>query len=93
MGYADWDVRGGFVEAAGFAGLVESGGVCTLTLTRAGATVQATNAAQPDASTTNCGAFQVPGSQLVPGAWRATLSYQSGTAHGTSSSTTVTVPR
>lgn len=93
LGYADWDSAGEQVEAAGFvAGVVQSGGICTLTLARAGASVPVRNTAEADATTTNCGAFHVPGARLAPGQWQVTLTYQSATAHGTSAAMTVTVP-
>ena len=93
LGYADWDAAGQQVEAAGFvSGTIASGGLCTLTLTSGTATVTATSTAEADATTTNCGALTIPGVQVAPGSWQATLSYQADTAHGTSAPMTVTVP-
>jgi hypothetical protein len=93
LGYADWDAAGAQVEAAGFAiGVVESGGTCTLTLTRNGAAVSVTSTGAEDATTTNCGRLTVPGAQVGAGDWQAVLSYRSGTAHGTSTPVTVKVP-
>jgi hypothetical protein len=93
LAYADWDAQGKQVEAAGFvAGVVETGGVCALELTRTGEHAEATRDAEADASMTNCGSLAVPADQLSVGEWSATLSYRSATSSGTSEPMTVTVP-
>jgi hypothetical protein len=93
LAFAEWDAAGQRVEAAGFvADAIESGGICALELTRAGARVEATRDAEADASTTTCGALTVPGDQLAAGEWQATLSYRSARSTGTSQPMTVTVP-
>lgn len=88
-----WDAGAAAVEVSGFvAGVVENGGVCTLSLTRAQTTVASQRTAEADASTTTCGSLSVPGGQLSPGTWQATLAYRSGTSAGRSAAVTVTVP-
>lgn len=85
LGYADWDPAGRLVEASGFvSGVVESGGTCTLVLVNGGSRAEATSAAEPDATTTVCAPLTVPGDQLAPGTWQATLSYSSAGSQGTS---------
>jgi hypothetical protein len=93
LAYADWNDAELRVEAAGFvAGVVESGGTCTLQLVRDGATVTGTSTAEADATTTNCGLLAIPGDQLQAGEWQATLSYESQTAHGASRPLPIVVP-
>ena len=90
--YADWNSSASVVEAAGYAGVVESGGTCTLTLSGSGGTATTTVPAEADASTTVCGGLQVPRSQLAAGTWQAVLSYASATSTGSSDPVEVTVP-
>lgn len=63
---------GGYVS-----GVIEGGGTCTLTLTKAGVNVTVRQPATADASTTMCGELDVPGARLSAGTWRAVLSYRS----------------
>jgi hypothetical protein len=63
---------GGYVP-----GVVESDGICTVTLTNGTATVSVDAAATADASSTACGAIVVPGDRLSAGTWQAVLSYSS----------------
>lgn len=77
---------GGYVS-----GVIESGGTCTLTLTRAGVHVTTSGPARPDAATTACGGLTVPGSSLTPGTWKAVLSYASKASTGTSSAVDIDV--
>jgi hypothetical protein len=92
LSYAEWTPGVG-VQAAGFiAGVVESGGVCTLSLTRSGATEQVTLDAEPDATITGCGPLVVPGDQLGPGDWEVVLRYRSASSRGESAPAIVTVP-
>jgi hypothetical protein len=73
-----WNAAAHEVEVGGYvAGVIESGGTCTLTLTRTGATVTAQRSARPDATTTTCGEIDIPGSSLSAGTWTAVLSYRS----------------
>ncbi len=92
LAYAEWNADAAQVEAAGFVGeAVEEGGVCTLRLTGPGTPVALEQAAEADATTTNCGAFTVPGDQLAAGQWQLTLSYRSATSAGSSEPATVAV--
>lgn len=94
LGFAEWDAAAGQLEAAGYvSGVVENGGTCALDLTAGGQHVQATSAAEADATTTTCGALSVPGDQLADGTWTATLHYGSATSQGTSGPVTVAVRR
>jgi hypothetical protein len=80
------------VQLAGFVGgVVEDGGVCTLTLTRGGTAVRGDKDAVADASTTSCGELDVAGSKLSPGTWQAVLSYTSAGHTGTSETVDVEV--
>jgi hypothetical protein len=84
------DVRqvlvGGYVP-----GVVESGGTCTLTLTKGAATVSADTQATADAASTACGAVVVPGDRLTAGTWKAVLSYSSPMHAGASGAVAVEV--
>jgi hypothetical protein len=87
-----WDPDRRQVQLAGFVGgVVEDGGVCTLTLTKGGATVTGEKDALADASTTSCGELTVPGNEVGPGTWRAVLSYASAGHTGTSEAVDVEV--
>jgi hypothetical protein len=90
--YFGWDPAREEVQLAGFVGgLVEDGGVCTLTLTKDGATVSRDRTALADASTTSCGEVSVPGAQLEAGTWQAVLTYSSTGHTGTSETVAVEV--
>jgi cytoskeletal protein RodZ len=81
--YSDWNATQHLVMVGGYAaGVVESKGVCTLTLTQGARKVTAESPAAPDASTTACGGLSVPGTKLAPGTWRAVLSYASPSSSG-----------
>ena len=88
--YSGWDaaasrvVVGAYVEDA-----VETGGTCTLTLTRGDATRTATQAATPDAGSTSCGELAVEAS---PGTWSARVGYDSPASRGSSGEVEVVVP-
>lgn len=90
--YTEWSPDDSAVLAGGYvSGVIEEGGVCTLTLTQNGATVTVEGPAMPDATTTVCGGLSVPGSQLSGGTWQATLSYVSAGYAGTSATAPVEV--
>lgn len=91
--FAGWQEAAATVEVGGYADVIESDGRCVLALTQAGTTVTREVAALPDATTTSCGTLSVPGTDLAPGTWTATLSYESTTATGTSEPLTIEVPR
>jgi hypothetical protein len=91
--YSGWDDASSAIEVDGYvAEVVEAGGTCTLTLTRGGASAQVSAPAEPDASTTSCGALRVPADQLSAGTWKAVLAYESATSSGTADAVEVTVP-
>jgi len=90
--YFGWDPDSRAVQVAGFVGgVVEDGGVCTLTLTQGGATVSEEKRALADASTTSCGEVSVPGAELGAGTWQAVLTYSSSGHAGTSEAVDVEV--
>jgi len=89
-----WEPDAREVQLAGFVGgVVEDGGVCTLTLTKGGATASGAKKALADASTTSCGELSVPGDQVSPGTWQAVLSYSSAGHTGTSETVDVEVSK
>lgn len=89
--YATYDKAGHAVQASGFvAGIIEDGGVCTLTLTKGTDVVTATSTATADATTTSCGLLQTSGT-LSAGTWSAVLSYSSSKAEGRSRALQVAV--
>ena len=90
--YADFSAADGVVEAAGYAAVVESGGVCTLTLTSGSHSATASISSTPDASTVNCGGLTIPRSELTSGTWNAVVSYTSATSAGASKAVEVVVP-
>jgi hypothetical protein len=91
--YSGWVDASSSVEVGAYvAGVVESGGTCTLTLTGPGATRTATVTGEADAGSTSCTTMAVPGAQLSTGSWTAVVDYRSADAGGTSSSVTVDVP-
>jgi hypothetical protein len=92
MTYSGWNASARQVMVGGYvSGVIESGGTCTLTLSRAGARVTAHGPARPDAATTACGGLTVPGTSLTSGTWKAVLSYASKASAGTSSAVDIDV--
>jgi hypothetical protein len=91
--YVAWNEDTGSVEASGYAVPLEEDGTCRLTLTGAGGrTASAEVDALPDVSSVACGGLQISGDELSSGLWRATLTYESATASGTSAAREVNVP-
>jgi hypothetical protein len=90
--YAGWNDLSGAVEVGAYAAVVESGGVCTLTLTQGAGTVSVDGVATPDVSTTACGELVVGGDRLGPGTWDAVVRYTSPTSTGATAPLTVEVP-
>lgn len=91
--YYGWDAAAGGVEAAGIVmDVVESGGTCTLTLTKGSSSVDVSADAVDNVTSTSCPAMTVPGDRLSSGTWKATLSYESGTSQGTGDAVEVEVP-
>lgn len=90
--YSGWNASLRKVMVGGYVtGVIETGGTCTLTLTRAGVRVTASGVARPDAATTACGGLTVPGTSLTPGTWKAVLSYASKASTGTSAAVDIDV--
>jgi hypothetical protein len=91
--YLTWIESSAAVEEGSYVqGVVESGGVCTLTLSQGASTVTATAQAEPDATTTSCGGIAIPRDRLSAGDWSAVVSYESPTTRGSSEASEVTVP-
>ncbi|MBJ7451115.1 MAG: hypothetical protein JHC71_03400 [Blastococcus sp.] len=91
--YYGWDPAAGAVEAGGIVmGLVESGGTCTLTLTKGSTAVDVSADAVDNVTSTSCPAMTVPGDRLESGTWQATLSYESRTSQGTGDAVEIQVP-
>ncbi|MGZ4507533.1 MAG: hypothetical protein ACXVX0_09790 [Blastococcus sp.] len=94
LSFVGWSTKDSAVEAGGYLSpVVETGGTCTLALTKDGQTVTATSPAQADASTTSCGNLAVPRAKLHPGSWTAVLRYASTTTTGSSDPSPVVVPQ
>jgi hypothetical protein len=78
--YWTWD-GGATLEAGGYVSdRVESGGRCTLTLTRGGTVLAGDSQAYPDSSTTACGSVRVSVPSRRGGDWEAVLSYESSSS-------------
>ncbi|WP_346619992.1 hypothetical protein [Blastococcus montanus] len=91
--YSGWDPGPGDVVAGGsISEVIESGGTCTLTLTRDGVVVSGSAEATPDATTTSCGDVRAGGSDLTSGTWDAVLAYESPLSVGESRVFSVVVP-
>jgi len=74
------------IEANGYmSGVLEGGGICTLTLKKSATVVTESHSATVNAQNVSCGQISIAYSRLTLGAWEMTLSYNSSTAEGTSS--------
>lgn len=72
--------------------ILEDGGTCTAKLTNGNQTITRTNQSFKDATTTQCGALNIPRSEFnSTGTWQLTMSYTSNTANGESSIKKVTI--
>jgi hypothetical protein len=81
------------VEAAGYvAGVVESGGTCTLTLHAGADSVSVQSPGEADATTTTCLDLSIDATELAPGSWEAVLTYESDSTSGTSPAVALKVP-
>ncbi|MCZ2822336.1 hypothetical protein O2V63_18505 [Modestobacter sp. VKM Ac-2977] len=81
--YAGWETQSASVEVNGYvAGVLEDEGTCRLTLTRGDLEIIDENAAEPDASTMNCGLLRA--ADVTEGTWTAVLSYESASSSGES---------
>lgn len=82
---ASWDEsRQAIVGAAVVPGVVESGGVCTVSGSTSGTTVEVTVEAEADASSTVCGEWVLPVSPSVRSTWQVTVAYVSDLHRGES---------
>src|SRR4051794_16522139 len=83
--YSGWvDSPAGVEVGAYVAGVAESGGTCTLTLTAGTRSVTAKVAGEPDSASTSCPNLTAPGAKLSSGTWSAVVSYASSSVSGKS---------
>lgn len=73
------------------AGVIESDGTCTLTLTKSGKSVSTKRTALANAQDTTCGLMTIKFKTLTTGDWKAVLSYSSSKSEGSSSAIVVKV--
>lgn len=93
ISYSGWNATTKSIEVSGFvSGVIENGGVCTLTAQLADATVAVEQGATANVADTQCGTLEVPASSLTPGEWTVTLAYSSETTTSSSDPATVEVP-
>ncbi|HEV7189313.1 MAG TPA: hypothetical protein VGN28_15585 [Blastococcus sp.] len=91
--YSGWVPATRSVEVGGYvSGVIESDGICTLTLSRAGRSVSASKPGEVDASSTSCGGLSIPAAQVSSGTWTAVVTYASAASHATSAPVQVKVP-
>lgn len=89
-----WAQKHGDMTVNGYVdGVVESTGICTLTLQKGAIVKTVSRPGHANATNTTCGESDIPVTSLSPGTWQATLSYSSPTASGTSDSQPVEVTR
>lgn len=90
--YSGWNAGPKTAEVDAFApDVLVSNAKCTLTLTRGGVTRTASRSASPSASSTQCGALTIAGSQLVSGDWTAVVRFESPRAAGSTDPVTIRV--
>lgn len=79
------DIQNKAVSVSGYIpGIVEDGGLCTLTLKNGSQTITQDKTSTRDAKTVSCGFIDIERSRLSAGTWSATLTYKSSTSSGTS---------
>lgn len=87
------DIAGDQVEASGMVpGLVEDGGVCTLTLTQGSTSRTVSGGTAAAQESTYCSLLTYPVQELGGGTWEATLTYASEKSYGVSDAASVVVP-
>lgn len=87
-----WGQTNGKVEvAARVPGILEEGGLCTLTLKRGGETRTGSSNAMANVSEVSCGFIGIPRSSLTAGEWSATVTYSSPQNSGTSEAKKIVV--
>ncbi len=81
------------VEVRGYiSNIYENGGTCTATFTQDEKTIKQSTSAQKDATTTQCGAIDIPRSKFPSGGqWIVVLNYSSDKASGSSSPQNITI--
>ena len=79
------------ISVGGFVDVVESGGICTLTVASGGHTLVASEPARPDVTTTVC-VVNLTSPELASGDWQVTMTYDGPSGTATSETVTVTVP-
>jgi len=91
--YSGWIGDTSAVEVGAYvAGVAQTDGSCTLTLTSGGGSATAVVRGEPDAASTSCPTMSVPRAQLSPGAWTAVVRYESPSTAGQSDPVEVVVP-
>ena len=90
--FADWDAAAGVVEVGAYAAATGESGTCTLTMTQAARSAQATQPAVADVSTMSCGGLTLPRADLPSGEWSAVVAYESSKSRGTSEAVQVRIP-
>lgn len=88
--YAD-TANGILVVIAQVTNFSEDGGTCTATFNGGGKTVSLTGSAESNAANTQCRPIEIPLGGLPKGAGVVTVSYESATKYGTSTSFAVTI--
>lgn len=87
-----WGQANGKVEvAARVPGILEEGGLCTLTLKRGDVTRTGSSNAMANVSEVSCGFIAIPRSSLTAGEWSATVTYSSPKNSGTSEAKKIAV--
>lgn len=87
------DTAGGVIYGVGeITNVVEDGGTCTLTFIGAGKTKAISGKAESNATDTQCHPLELPLTGLPKGAGLITLSYDSPTHIGTSTTVAVNIP-
>jgi len=79
------DQGSGVLQVRAQISAVVSTGQCTLTMSKAGQTVTKTAGIQGLASTSTCKGFDIPVSELSPGLWQSTLTYENDALTGSAS--------
>lgn len=84
-------VESKFEVAARVPGVIEDGGICTLTLEKGTKKVTGEKVASSNVSDVSCGYIPIPLAKLESGTWKASVSYKSAKASGSSKSQEVEV--
>lgn len=91
--FSQWNASAQTVDVGGYtAAVIDSDGVCTLTLTSGADTVRQSVTGVADVSSTSCGTVSVGRAQLHRGMWTGRLAYTSHSGSGTSAPVSIEVP-